>query len=189
MNRTHETSFIYLRIRTDFNTLRIFDSSMFVLLLTLWLFIIMFFDYFEIVCPPLSPSSLKLSKFLNQGDPLGIHDPSEAELGGVGHENVGPFVKRSRKILRGLLLMVIIALCWVAVIHLFRISFHRERILYSISAEHFNISKLFSSSSNNRPNSKQIENQNLNETKNLFRLLPPSQPPTPMALTSNKVCV
>nr|XP_046913788.1 uncharacterized protein LOC124494619 isoform X4 [Dermatophagoides farinae] len=122
----------------------------------------------------------------NFGDPLGIHDPSEAELGGVGHENVGPFVKRSRKILRGLLLMIIIALCWVAVIHLFRISFHRERILYSISAEHFNISKLFSSSSNNRPNSKQIENQNLNETKNLFRLLPPSQPPTPMALTSNK---
>ncbi|XP_075679062.1 uncharacterized protein LOC113796997 isoform X2 [Dermatophagoides pteronyssinus] len=137
------------------------------------------------------------------GDPLGIHDPSEAELGGVGHEmNTGPFVKRSRKILRGLLLMIIVSLCWVAVVHLFRLSFHRERILYTISAGHFNISKLFSSSSSssNRPNLKQpIElenllpninnkkNPNLNEpttmtnNNNSFESLP-----LPMELISNK---
>ena len=175
--------------------------DMFVLLLTLWLFIIMFFDYFQIYYPPLSPIKLLNSFNNHKGDPLGIHDPSEAELGGVGHEmNTGPFVKRSRKILRGLLLMIIVSLCWVAVVHLFRLSFHRERILYTISAGHFNISKLFSSSSSNRPNLKQpIElenllpninnkkNPNLNEpttmtnNNNSFESLP-----LPMELISNK---
>ena len=67
-----------------------------------------------------------------QGDPLGIHDPSEAELGGVGPDSDGRFAKRSRKLVRGFFLMVIIALSWVATLHLLRMSFHTERVLLAI---------------------------------------------------------
>lgn len=80
--------------------------------------------------------------YFSKGD-LGIHDPSEAELGGVCPDNDGRLAKRSRKIVRGLLLMVIVSLCWVGAIHLFRLSFHTERELFTVSpvAGTFNISK------------------------------------------------
>jgi len=68
-----------------------------------------------------------------KGDPLGIHDPSEAELGGVGGDQDGRFVKRSRKIVRGFFLMLIIGLCWVTTIHVLRLSFHTDRVLLAIS--------------------------------------------------------
>lgn len=68
-----------------------------------------------------------------QGDPLGIHDPSEAELGGISADQDGRFVKRSRKILRGIFLMVIISFCWVCFVHLLRMSFHTDRLLLQIS--------------------------------------------------------
>lgn len=68
-----------------------------------------------------------------KGDPLGIHDPSEAELGGVGPENDGRFAKRSRKLMRGFFLMVIIALSWVTTVHTVKMSFHTDRVLLTVS--------------------------------------------------------
>lgn len=68
-----------------------------------------------------------------KGDPLGIHDPSEAELGGVGPDTDGRFVKRSRKIIRGFFLMIIIAMSWTTTIHVLRLSFHTDRVLLSIA--------------------------------------------------------
>ncbi|KAF7494570.1 Putative thiamine transporter SLC35F3 [Sarcoptes scabiei] len=44
--------------------------------------------------------------------------------------------------------MIIVTFCWLSVIHLFRLSFHRERILLSISAGHLNISKTLTNQSN-----------------------------------------
>lgn len=80
---------------------------------------------------------------LSKGDTLGIADPSETELGGVCTDNDGRLVKRSRKIFRGLILMIIIALCWVSALHLFRMSFHTDRVLLAISpiAGNFNLSQ------------------------------------------------
>ncbi|KAJ6221619.1 hypothetical protein RDWZM_000164 [Blomia tropicalis] len=66
------------------------------------------------------------------GDPLGIHDPSEAELGGGGPDSDGRFAKRSRKVIRGFFLMIIVTMCWVATIHLIRMSFDTQRVVVAI---------------------------------------------------------
>lgn len=106
-----------------------------------------------------------------KGDPLGIHDPSEAELGGVGTDSDGRFAKRSRKIIRGFFLMVIIALCWVITIHLLRMSFHTERVLLAISPIAGNFSQLSTRSNRNTrqtelPNNTAINNNVHHFTKN-----------------------
>lgn len=113
-----------------------------------------------------------------KGDPLGIHDPSEAELGGVGPENDGRFAKRSRKLMRGFFLMVIIALSWVTTVHTVKMSFHTDRVLLTVSPGNY------SSSSSNQamalplpagtsppPGSRQAGRRNVRQL-----LLPQSQP-------------
>ncbi len=75
-----------------------------------------------------------------KGDPLNIHDPSEAELGGVGPESDGRFAKRSRKLMRGFFLMVIIALSWVTTVHTVKMSFHTDRVLLTVSPGNYSAS-------------------------------------------------
>jgi len=109
-----------------------------------------------------------------KGDPLGIHDPSEAELGGVGGDSDGRFVKRSRKIVRGFFLMIIIALSWVTTIHLLRMSFHTERVLLSISP----IAGNYSLPSRARPTRQALLNESASHYpgishEDVFQLPPP----------------
>jgi ABC-type glycerol-3-phosphate transport system permease component len=74
---------------------------------------------------------------------LGIHEQSETEL-----EHDGKCSNRTRKVLRGIILTILIAFSWVGTLHLLKMSFKSEKILVAINQ--FSTSNFSESLNNNK---------------------------------------